>query len=142
MTTKELELILQETYDIHEFISLYESELKVEPFYEFALNKISEAQLKLSEVLIKSHISKSTGYKIMKGERMPSRDIILRLSIGIGLNVTDTNRILKLSNKSPLDIMNPRDNVIMFALNKKYDLIETEKLIDDLKLKSLDGKLE
>jgi hypothetical protein len=137
MTTEVLQQILLETDDFTEFLEICEESLVVEPFYEFALSKIHEKQLKFSTVFKRGMVSKSMGYKIIKGLRTPSRDLMVQLAFGIGLDVMETNRLLMLGKKAPLYVKDQRDAAILYCINQEMSLIDCEEMLLDLGFASL-----
>jgi hypothetical protein len=62
---------------------------------------------------------------------------VLQIALGINLTMEETNRLLKLAEKSELYVKDQRDAVIMFALNKNWSLYDTEALIIERGLESL-----
>lgn len=83
-----------------------------------------------TELIERSGIEKSYFYQIMKGTRKPSRDKLLRLSIGAGLTLRETTRVLELSEMAPLYPKSRRDIIITVAINQKANVIDTNLLLD------------
>ena len=66
----------------------------------------------------------------MKGTRKPGRDKLLRLSIGAGLTLRETTRVLELSEMATLYPKSRRDIIITVAINQKLNVIDTNLLLD------------
>lgn len=82
-------------------------------------------------------ISKSYGYQILRGERHPGRDILLRTALCLGLTLKDTQRLLAVGCCGALYPRIRRDAAIIFALNQHMTLLETEDLLISLPERSL-----
>jgi transcriptional regulator with XRE-family HTH domain len=93
--------------------------------------------LKISECLRNSQINESYGYQLFNGKRQPSRSKVIQLALGLSLTLEETNRLLKLAEKSELYVKDQRDAVVMFALNKKWTLYDTEALLIERGLESI-----
>lgn len=82
-------------------------------------------------------ISKTHGYQILRGERKPGRDILLRTALVLGLSLEETQRLLAVGGWGALYPRVRRDAAVIFALNQKMDLLETEELLASLPERSL-----
>lgn len=105
------------------------------------LREIPEkAKMSVSEWIAGANISKSYGYQILRGERTPGRDILLRTALVVQLSLKDTQRLLAVGGCGALYPKVRRDAVVIFALNQKMTLLETEELISSLPERSLFDK--
>ena len=86
------------------------------------------------------NISKSYGYQVLRGERTPGRDIILRTALALQLSLKETQRLLAVGDCGALYPKVRRDAAVIFALNQKMTLLETEDLLSSLPERSLFGK--
>ena len=112
-STEKIEKLLKEADNIDVFFESYGDQLVFQPFYEYALQVIAQKNLRMSDVINKSCLSKSTIYKLLSGERNPNRDTIIHLAFGIGLSIEESNRMLKLASHSPLSVRNKREAIII-----------------------------
>ena len=96
--------------------------------------------MSVSEWIAGANISKSYGYQILRGERTPGRDILLRTALVVQLSLKDTQRLLAVGGCGALYPKVRRDAVVIFALNQKMTLLETEELISSLPERSLFDK--
>lgn len=78
----------------------------------------------------------STGYvnHIANGKRKPSRDILIRICLGLHATVDETQELLKCAGEAPLYVRRKRDVVIWFGLLKKE---EVETVNSNLKKRGL-----
>jgi len=88
--------------------------------------------LKRSEVIASSGITISYAYDLFSGykKKKPSRNIILALSLAMGLDLNETQRLLKISGNGALYPRVPRDAVIMYAVKSSMTQSETDELLD------------
>lgn len=136
-TTEILAERLINSNDIDTFLDTHKTKIDAENFHDFLYRLIDSRGMKISECLKKSQINESYGYQLFNGKRQPSRTKVLQISLGIGLSLEETNRLLKLAEKSELYVKDQRDAVVMFALNKKWSLYDTEALLIERGLESI-----
>lgn len=101
---------------------------------------LEKAKISASEWIAGANISKSYGYQILRGERTPGRDILLRTALVVQLSLEDTQRLLAVGGCGALYPKVRRDAAVIFALNQKMTLLETEELISSLPERSLFDK--
>ena len=82
-----------------------------------------------NEVIAHSDIERSYCYQILRGTRNASRDNYLKIAIGMGMNLTDTQILLSLTKTSPLYIKIKRDAAIIFCIEKHLDCKATQELL-------------
>lgn len=58
------------------------------------LELLEKAGLSAPEWMTAADVSKSYGYQILRGERVPGRDILLRTALALGLSLKETQRLL------------------------------------------------
>jgi transcriptional regulator with XRE-family HTH domain len=91
-------------------------------------------------IILRSDIDRTYGHQIFRGLHAPSRDKIIQLAFGFGLNVEETQGLLRQAKYSALYPKLKRDAVIIFCLNKQKTIIETQELLYELELTILGGK--
>lgn len=102
--------------------------------------EIERAGISAPEWIASAYISKSYGYQVLRGERMPGRDILLRTALVLQLSVQETQRLLALGDCGALYPKVRRDAAVVFALNHKMTLLEAEELLVSLPEASLFGQ--
>lgn len=98
---------------------------------------IEGAGISATEWMAAADVSKSYGYQILRGERIPGRDILLRTALALHLSLKDTQRLLAVGDCGALYPRVRRDAAIIFALNQNMTLLETEELLNSLPERSL-----
>lgn len=103
----------------------------------FLQNLLENAEISASRWIAGTDISKSYGYQILRGERSPGRDILLRTALLLQLSLKETQRLLAVGDCGALYPKIRRDAAIIFAINQKMTLLETEELLSSLPEQSL-----
>ncbi len=101
---------------------------------------LEKAKMSIPEWIAGADISKSYGYQVLRGERTPGRDILLRTALVVRLSLKETQRLLAVGGCGALYPKVRRDAAVIFALNHKMTLWETEELISSLPERSLYNK--
>ncbi|MCR5625225.1 MAG: XRE family transcriptional regulator [Lachnospiraceae bacterium] len=96
---------------------------------EYLAHLLETYDVKKKEVIAKSQLDTIYGYQIFQGKKNPSRNVLICLCFGFGLSVDDAKRLLYYGGVASLYPRVKRDAYIMFALNKKMDVIETNELL-------------
>ncbi len=118
-TTARLENLLKDVKDdtaAKRYIDKYTG-AGYDTFAQYFNEYIGENNLILSEVIDRSGISKNYAYNIVNGSRNPSRDKIIALCIGAGMNVSTCNRALKIAKEGVLYPKDERDARIIIGIN-------------------------
>ena len=101
------------------------------------LELLEKAGLSAPEWMAAADVSKSYGYQILRGERVPGRDILLRTALALGLSLKETQRLLAVGGCGALYPRVRRDAAVIFALNQKMSLLQAEELLSSLPERSL-----
>ncbi|MEF9935340.1 MAG: hypothetical protein RSA01_08375 [Clostridium sp.] len=131
-STEELSNILRQIKckdELNSFISETNSNIDFTAYIE---DIISSNSLTKSQVIENSGLSRTYAYQILQGTKKPSRDKALCLFIACKMNLNQIQKGLTLTGNSSLYPKNPRDAVIIFAINKGVSIIDTNHLLDEL----------
>ena len=79
-----------------------------------------------------ANISRSYAYQVLRGERRPGRDILLRTALSLSLSLEETQRLLALSSCGALYPRLRRDAAVIYALSHDMSPEETEELLASL----------
>jgi hypothetical protein len=134
--TDKLLLELKEATDLKSFLSLHEKDfISITP--DMFLNElINKKNMSVAQV-VKESGSGEYVYKIFKGDRNPSRDILISISLGMKLSLDETQLLLRISKFAVLDPRDKRDGVIIYALTHSLSVFETDDLLDENNLITL-----
>ena len=133
LKTEELTEILKQTTDIDVFLDDNELLPNVS-LAEYINELVEEKKTKIADVARKAHMSSSYLYKLGEGKRKsPTRNKALQISFGLGLDIDESNELLKLAGVGVLYSKIARDSIIMFCLEKKHSILKCEELLEKYK---------
>ena len=98
---------------------------------------LEQIGLSVPEWIAAADISKSYAYQVLRGERIPGRDILLRTALVLRLSLKEAQRLLAVGGCGALYPKIRRDAAVIFALNQHMTLLETEDLLASLPERSL-----
>lgn len=99
---------------------------------DFIQKKIKEKGLKRSDIIKRSNLAKQYAYQIIDGRKPnPSRNKLLMIAVGMGLNFKETQALLNLSKQSPLYPRDPRDSAIIFSLKRGENIIQINEQLEE-----------
>lgn len=96
---------------------------------EYLGNKLTEKGISKSQAIKNSNLDRTYGYEIFKGQKVIGREKLIALCIGIGLNLTETQRALTIGKQKILYAKDARDSIIIFSINNNYSIMETNELL-------------
>lgn len=131
-STDELLKILKHAKSAEQFIENNFNDINDITFQEYLLKCMETHSMTRSQVIDGANIQKNYGYQIFDGSKRPSRDKVLALCFSMSLSLEESNRLLKLSDHSILYPRILRDSIIIFALEKKINLIQANILLEEM----------
>ena len=81
--------------------------------------------------------SRANVYKLMDGRSHPEQDVLLRIAFTLGMDVEETQALLKSAHRSQLTSSIPRDVCILFGLMNRLTLDEMDQLLKEKGMKQL-----
>ena len=136
--------LLQKLFKTKHIIKFMKNFDKQSDYVSFAvlINQLcAERNITPSLVIKNSTIERTYGHQLFSGKRTPSRDTIIRLAFGFGMDYDETQALLKTARKSQLYVKVKRDAVIIFALKRSLSIMQTQATLEELSLPLL-GKDE
>ncbi len=132
LKTEELTAELKLTKDIEDYLDF--DELAPVSLAEYINALVENKKTKLSIVARKAHMSSSYLYKLSEGKRKsPTRNKAVQICFGFGLDIDESNELLKLAGVGVLYSKIARDSIIMFCLEKKHSILKCEELLEKYK---------
>jgi len=86
------------------------------------------------QVIRQAGLARTYGHQIFNGTRRPSRDKLIQICFGLGLNVEEAQVLLKMAEKSPLYPKLLRDAAIMRCLHDGRTVLQIQELLERLGL--------
>ena len=90
---------------------------------------LADKGLKKSQVIKKAELAEVYGYQIFSGLRVPERKKLLCLAVGMGLNIEETQQLLKCAGYSQLYVKLPFDSIILYGLCKHLGILQINELL-------------
>lgn len=130
--TQELLRLIEEMPTVDTAMRELSPHMKAKTFSEAISGLLEERGMSVPELCEASLLSRSFTYQICEGIRAPGRDIVLRLSIVLGLSYDETQYLLRTAQRGALYPRVRRDAVIIYALSKHLNLSETDEALVSL----------
>ncbi|MCI8489649.1 MAG: XRE family transcriptional regulator [Lachnospiraceae bacterium] len=131
-TTEELLKTLQKTAEIDSFLLEEDENFKTLPLHLYLDKVFAKSEITRSQCIRNSGLDRTYCYQIFSGQKLPSRDKVLALCFGLALGFEKTQLLLKSTGYPPLYPRNKRDSILIFALQRKHSILETNELLQDL----------
>ena len=131
LNTTQLLNKLSSTTDIKAFISEYEHEFRNITWQEFLSDIISEKKISPSDVAKRSGQGEYV-YKVIRGERKPSRDVCIAMSVGMNLTLDETQLLLRVFKWAMFDPRDKRDSIIMYSIKEGHSIEQANDLLYDM----------
>lgn len=123
MTTGQL--IHQIKEDPFKFQKKHLDSLQEIPFEEYLNELMKKHEMTASQLIIRTCLSKPFVYQILKGERIPGRDVILRISLAMKASMDETQHLLMRAGKGILYPKVRRDAAILCCIEAGKSLEDT-----------------
>ena len=130
---------LFQTSNLPAFFRQNQQTMEVPALTEHLRQLCADRGLVPERVIRAASIDRTYGHQIFNGTRRPSRDKVLQLAFGLGVGVEETQRLLRLADRSPLYPKLRRDAIILYCLNRRKGLAETQELLQSRELSILGG---
>ncbi len=127
--TSELLKALEGCESYERFYSENERDLVSEPLSEHLSALIEKKGIKKAEAIRKSELSEVYAYQIFSGVRIPERKKLLALCIGMSLDLSEAQTLLKHCSYAPLYAKNPFDCIVIFGICKGLSVMEINAML-------------
>lgn len=127
--TELLQSELRNATSAEQFVKENREELRLVSVAEYLNEMLIKYDLEKCDVAKRGGFAGNYPYQIFNGIKAASRDKLIQLAIGFPLAVEETQYLLRLGGHSELYVRNSRDAYIMFALEKRYGIAETNELL-------------
>lgn len=127
--TKDLEQELSSCAQLHTFLESHQENMTEVPVHENLKKYMEEKGISRTLAITRSGLNTIYAYQIFSGKRKPSRDKLICLCFGLGLNAEEVQSFLHDCGYIPLYAKKRRDSIILFALYKKMTLFELNELL-------------
>lgn len=140
LSTSTLLRRLFKSSDLDKFINNNIDEMNIPPFHVYILDLCKAEGWVPEQIIKKAAIDRTYGHQLFNGTRKPSRDKVIQLAFGFGLDVDGAQKLLKLAQKNALYPKIKRDAAILYCLNNHKDVLETQSILQALGQTLLGGE--
>jgi len=130
-STKDLEKELASCAQLHTFLEQNEPAMLQRTVAQWLQLLLEEKSLSRSEVIARSGLNEIYAHQIFFGKRNPSRDKLICLCFGLGLDVEEMQLLLRACGYSNLYVKRRRESVILYARLKGLTLLQCNELLYD-----------
>jgi len=137
-TTTEMLMQIFNANNIKEFIIKTWENITSPKLNKYLTKLCDDKCIKPKEVIKKADMNRQYGREIFKGKKAnPSRDHVISLAFGFGLDYEESQDLLKVARHPQLYSLDKRDAVIIFCIKNKKSFQQTEEILFDLELDTL-----
>lgn len=136
-TTDQLNHEIKAATDIEDFLMKNKSQMLTCSLPEHLNHLLSQKDLSRADVVRGSLLDRAYVYQIFSGEKTPSRDKLIAIAFGLRLSDDEAQKMLKISGNRELYARDERDALILFALQRKKNILEANDLLSGHSLKTL-----
>ncbi len=136
MSTGDLLESLYKTKNINQYVD--QMNMPELPSFSDYVRELCQNSGKTPQHVIKrSGIERTYGHQIFNGTRKPSRDKVIQLALGFGLNVEKTQKMLKIAEKGELYPRIKRDAMLLYCIAHGMEYAETQNALKHFELQPL-----
>lgn len=129
LTTSQLLSIIKRSGRFSEITEIYHDKESEPAFCHYLYQLMDKYQLAPKDVIERSGIERSYFYHILSGQKKPGRNIVLRICLCLSTTLTETNQMLRLAHQGALYPKVRRDAAIIFAIEKKFTMQQTNDFL-------------
>ena len=131
LDTEQLLHKLSQTTDIKQFIAEHEADFLDLSGTQLLNRLCSRKRMSVAAVAMASGQGEYV-YKVFRGERRPSRDVMVSIAVGMGATMDEAQLLLRVSKLAMLDPKDRRDSVILYALKQGLAVQQLNELLYDV----------
>lgn len=132
LSTDELLKILRSSRSkehLNQYTAIIEQQPAYDTFAEYMKAFLQKHEMTDAALIKASLLPRTYAYQILNGTKNPGRDKVLALCIAAGMDYEETQRALALSNMGKLYPRRREDSIIIFALEQKLSVLQTNELL-------------
>lgn len=136
--TDELVHELKTTSNILDYLEKNTAEMQQDSLSNYLNQWLITKDRSKADVVRGSNLTKAYVYQIFLGRKYPSRDKVIALAFGLDLTTDETQILLKQAGYRELYPRDPRDALLIFAIERKLNIIDTNELLFDHNIEVLE----
>ena len=127
--TDELNHELKDATNVEDYLEKNKKNMLTQSLSEHLNLLLSQKGITRADVVRGSQLDRAYVYQIFSGEKTPARDKLIAIAFGMGLSDEETQKMLKLSGNRELYVRDERDALILFSIQRKMTIFETDDLL-------------
>lgn len=131
ITGQVLENLLN-TQDFDSFLNENNENFTEDIFCDCLCKFCESKNISKSDMVKNSGIERTYAYQIIRGDRSPTRNKVLQFAIGLGLDLDETQYLLRIAHHSGLYARIKRDAAIIFCIEHHLSYTETESMLNSI----------
>ncbi len=137
-TTDELIHEIKTSEDILDYLEKNSGEMQVDSLPEYLKDWLKRKGLTKADVVRRSNLNRAYVYQIFLGRKYPSRDKVIALAFGLGLDSDETQTLLKQAGYRELYPRDPRDALLLYSLSRGETILQANEALYDHNLDVLE----
>ncbi len=137
-TTDELTSEIKAADNILDYLEQNREEMNLNSLPEYLEEWLKQKGVTKADVVRRSNLNRAYVYQIFLGKKYPSRDKVIALAFGLGLNTEETQTLLKQAGYRELYPRDPRDTLLLFAIGRGKNILEANDLLYDHNIEVLE----
>lgn len=130
--TDDLMKALSETENLQDYLEEFADDMAEGTIEDYLKKLLEEKQMNKAEVIRRAELSDSYAFQVFSGRKTnPSRDTVICLAFGFGLNPDETQAMLKAFGLSYLYSKHKRDCILLYSLQHGLTVPEANELLFD-----------
>lgn len=110
---------------------LQEQDFKCPQIQYYLADLLGEKGISRGDFIREMNLERSYGYQIINGNRRPSRELLIRAALLLGLDLEETQRLLKIGKREILYPRVRKDALAIYAIEKGLPLREYLELLEE-----------
>lgn len=137
-TTDELIHEIKTSEDILDYLEKNSGEMQIDSLPEYLKGWLKEKGLTKADVVRQSNLNRAYVYQIFLGRKYPSRDKVIALAFGLGLDSDETQTLLKQAGYRELYPRDPRDALLLYSLSRGETILQANEALYDHNIEVLE----
>lgn len=130
LMTSELLSFIRKSASVEDITGLFNGTQVEEPSFHGELyHMMLRNDVAPRKIIASSGLERSYFYHILSGQKIPGRNIVIRIALCMSASLEETNRFLQLAQHSSLYARVRRDAILIFAIENHYTMHETNELL-------------
>lgn len=120
---------IQNAATVTEALHFVEQQGRMTPLRDLLGRTMAVENLSPQELARRIDVERSTLYRLLSGERLTTRNVLLRIAITLGLSLEETQTLLRAGQRAELYAPVRRDAIILFCISHGFTLAQTEDML-------------